>query len=198
MHRCHPAPFSLARTCVLVAVALLAPALAPTSARAQRPTVPGSTPSGPVIPSGGPTVKVDNPTFDIPAGHEFKQYFVINKGDSATVSEQLTTVARFLNLHARHGVSKDKVHAAAVVHGSGWISLLADSAHAARFGGAVNPSRKLVEELLASGVVIVLCGQTAGFRGVKREELMPGVRVAISAMSAVNVLESQGYRYNPW
>jgi intracellular sulfur oxidation DsrE/DsrF family protein len=55
-----------------------------------------------------------------------------------------------------------------------------------------------VEELLASNVQLVLCGQTAGFRGVKRDELLPGVQLGISAMTALNVFQAQGYQFNPW
>lgn len=190
-------PGHLSGASCALAIALVA-LHTPAQLHAQRPDTAGMQPAGPVIQSAGPTWKVERPTFEIPAGHEFKQYFVVNRGDPEGVSEQLTTVARFLNVHVRHGVPKEKVHAAAVVHGTGWISLLSDSAHAARYGGAPNPSRRLVEELLANGTVIVLCGQTAGARGVKTEELIRGVRVGISAMTAVNVLESQGYRYNPW
>jgi intracellular sulfur oxidation DsrE/DsrF family protein len=48
------------------------------------------------------------------------------------------------------------------------------------------------------GAQLVLCGQTAGSRGVRRDELIPGVKVAISAMTALNVLQADGYRFNPW
>jgi intracellular sulfur oxidation DsrE/DsrF family protein len=85
-----------------------------------------------------------------------------------------------------------------VVHGTGWVSLLSDSAYGARFSGKANPSQRLVEELLANNVQLVLCGQTAGSRGVKREELLPCVQLAISAMTALNVFQAQGYQYNPW
>lgn len=169
-------------------------------ARAQAPTIPGQQPSGPVIQSTGMSIKVDNPTFAVPKGHVFKALFEINAGggDSVKVNEQLTTMARFYNLHVRHGYAEENVKAAAVVHGSGWPALLTDAAFAARFGGKPNPSRRLVEELLQHGAQLVLCGQTAGARGIRREELLPGVQVAISAMTAFNVLQSQGFLYNPW
>jgi intracellular sulfur oxidation DsrE/DsrF family protein len=180
-----------------LAVALVA-LTAPAALVAQRPDVAGFTRSGPVIESTGPTVKVEHPTFDLPARHVFKAVYEINRGDTAMVSEQLTTVARFINLHVRHGIAKERVQAAAVFHGSGWMALLSDSAYGARFNGKPNPSRRLVEELLAYGVPLVLCGQTAGMRGVRREELLPGVQVAISAMSAMNVFQTQGFQLNPW
>jgi intracellular sulfur oxidation DsrE/DsrF family protein len=186
-----------AAVCLAVAaLALAGPIGLPSPLSAQ--SRPGLTPSGPVIQSTGQSVKVDDATFTIPAGHVFKAVYVIDKADTTVVSQQLTTIARFLNLHARHGIPKDRLFAAAVVHGSGWMSLLSDSAYGARFAGKPNPSKRLVEELLANNVQLVLCGQTAGFRGVKREELLPGVQLGISAMTALNVFQAQGYQLNPW
>ena len=168
-------------------------------AAAQAP-LPGQQMSGPVVQSTGMSFKVDDPTFTIPAGHVFKAFFVINAGggDTVKVNEQVMTIARYFNLHARNGVAAERVKAAAVFHGNGWPALLNDSAFAARFGGKPNPSRRLVEELLQSGATLVLCGQTAGNRGIHREELLPGVKVAISAMSATVFLQSEGYQLVPW
>jgi len=195
-----PAPRSLTTTAAVLvgigAAAVLATlALATPLAGQQRP---GLTQSGPVIQSTGQSVKVDDATFVIPEGHVFKAVWVIDRADTTGANQQLTTIARFLNLHVRHGIPKERLFAAAVVHGSGWMSLLSDSAYGARFGGKPNPSKRLVEELLANSVQLVLCGQTAGFRGVKREELLPGVQLAISAMTALNVFQAQGYQFNPW
>jgi len=167
---------------------------------AQPPAVPGQQTSGPIIQSTGMSIKVDNPTFTVPDGHVFKTVFVIDAGgtDTVRVNAQLTSLARFYNLHARHGYPEERVRVAAVVHGNGWQSLLTDDAYAARFGKKLNPSRTLVEELVQHGAQLVLCGQTAGARGIRREELIPGVKVAISAMTALNVLQADGYRFNPW
>ncbi|MBK8245811.1 MAG: DsrE family protein [Gemmatimonadetes bacterium] len=180
------------------AVILLSLVAAAAGAQPRPRAIPGMTPSGPVVQSTGQTVKVDNATFVIPDGHVFKALYEINEGDTTASNQQLTTIARYLNLHARHGIPKERVHAAAVFHGSGWMAILSDSAYGARFGGKPNPSKRLVEELLANNVQLVLCGQTAGFRGVKREELLPGVQLAISAMTAFNVFQAQGYQFNPW
>ena len=75
---------------------------------------------------------------------------------------------------------------------------MSDEAYGARFEGKTNPSRELVEELLANGVQLVLCGQTAGSRGIRQEELLPGVQIALSAMTALNVFQERGYHLNPW
>ena len=118
--------------------------------------------------------------------------------DPIRANPELTTLSRFYNVHARHGNPEDRVRVAAVVHGNGWQSLLTDDAYAFRFGKKLNPSRTLVEELVQHGAQLVLCGQTSGARGFRREELLPGVKIAISAMTALNVLQADGYRLNPW
>lgn len=167
---------------------------------AQTPALPGQQMSGPIITSSGMSFVVEDPTFVIPTKHTYKAVFEINVGggDTVAVNAQLTTLARFYNLHARNGVPETKLRTAAVIHGSGWTALLSDAAFAARFGGKPNPSRALTEELLRHGTQLVLCGQTAGARGVRREELLPGVKVAISAMSALQYFQSDGYAFIPW
>jgi intracellular sulfur oxidation DsrE/DsrF family protein len=188
-------PFCCARA-LTVAAASLVLAAVPLAAQGSLPA--GVQPSGPIITSGGMSAHVADADFPIPAGHVFKVMWEINVGDTTSASAQLGTIARFYNLHARNGIPLERLHGAGVVHGTGWWALLSDSAFAARFGGKSNPSRVLVEELLASGAKLVLCGQTAALRGVRREELLPGVQLAISAMTALNVLAEEGYRLNPW
>lgn len=156
--------------------------------------------SGPVITAAGPSFVVQEPTFATPARGDLKALFEINVGggDTVKVNEQLVTMARFFNIHARNSVAENRLKAAAVFHGSGWTALLSDSAFAARFGGKPNPSRKLVEELLQHGAQLVLCGQTAGARNVRRDELVAGVKVSVSAMTAMLALQNDGYRFIPW
>jgi len=173
---------------------LAAPLAAQSSPARAEPT------TGPVIISAGVSLVVENPTFTVPDDHQFKVVFMVNSGggDTVRVNGQMTSLARFYNLHARNGIPASRVSTAAVIFGGGWPSVLTDSAFAARFGGKPNPSRALVEELLKQGAILVLCGQTAESAGVRREELIPGVTVAISAMTALNGLYERGYRLNPW
>jgi intracellular sulfur oxidation DsrE/DsrF family protein len=188
------------KTMLMLCRLLCAASTLATLAHAQPGSVPGQQLSGPVIQSTGMSIAVDNPTFTVPAGHVFKALFEINAGggDTVKVNEQLVTMARFYNLHVRNGVPQARLHGAAVFHGSGWPALLTDAAFAARFGGKPNPTRRLAEELMQQGAQLVLCGQTAGNRGIRREELLPGVKVAPSAMTALMVLQADGFRLIPW
>jgi intracellular sulfur oxidation DsrE/DsrF family protein len=47
-------------------------------------------------------------------------------------------------------------------------------------------------------VKIIVCGQTAAYYGVKTDELLPGVQMALSAMTAHALLQQQGYTLNPF
>ena len=180
-------------------------ALAITVARAcplgaQAPSSVSQQSSGPVITAAGPSFVVQAPTFVAPKRMVMKALFEIEAGggDTLKVNEQLVTMARFFNIHVRNGVAESRLKAAAVFHGAGWTALLSDSAFAARFGGTQNPSRKLVQELLVHGAQLVLCGQTAGARNISRSELLPGVKVSTSAMTAMLALQNDGYRHIPW
>lgn len=168
--------------------------------------------TGPVITSGGAVFDVPNPTFTAPADHEYKVVFEIYRGVEIAAAgstgsaapnarlapnEQLNTVARFLNMHARAGVPRDRVKLAAVVHGTAGKDLLDDATFRARYG-TDNPSGPLIRELLDAGVRIVLCGQTSMGRDVPRDKLIPGVQLALSAMTAMSVLQAEGYLLNPW
>ncbi len=147
---------------------------------------------------------VPNPTFATPLDIDYRVVFEINRGaieapagGQATANDQLNTVARFLNMHARAGVSPERIHLAAVVHGTAGKDLLDDETYRARYGTA-NPSAALIKELLAAGVQIILCGQTSMGRDVPRDHLIPGVQLALSAMTALSALQSNGYALNPW
>lgn len=168
-----------------------------TAAGAQTPQSPVQQ-SGPLILNGGPSAQVLNADFTVPADHVFKVVWELNvHADSSQVNQQVGTIARFYNLHARHGVAKENLHAAAIVHGTAWMAMLTDEAYERRYGRA-NPSKALVQELIATGARFAVCGQTAAFRGVRADELLPGVQLAISAMTALSVFYAEGYHLQPW
>lgn len=189
---------SLASVAALAVSLLAVPATAQGAPGAAGPQGANITPSGPIIQSAGMSALVESPMFVAPANHDYRVVWEINQGSDSAQSAQLGTIARFYNLHARHGVPLTKLHAAAVVHGTGWVSLLNDEAFARRYPGKTNPSKELVQELLAAGAQIAVCGQTAAFRGVRQEELLPGVKIAASAMTALSVFYAQGYHLQPW
>lgn len=97
-----------------------------------------------------------------------------------------------LNAMAANGVKPGAGAIAIVVHGAPDANLLTDAAHLKRFGKP-NPSRALLEELVAAGVSIRICGQSYLARGYAREELHPAVQLDLMAMVTIANLMAQGY-----
>ncbi|MEM7610783.1 MAG: DsrE family protein [Pseudomonadota bacterium] len=149
--------------------------------------------TGPRISEFGPAAKVVDAT-DIPASAVFKIAFDV--ADAAPAGErnrQLESVARLLNMHAKAGLAPERTHAAVVVHGSAAMDLVSDARY-----GSENASAGLIAALIEAGVSIQLCGQTAAFRGIVADDLLPGVTMSLSAMTAHAMLQQDGFTLNPF
>jgi intracellular sulfur oxidation DsrE/DsrF family protein len=91
-------------------------------------------------------------------------------------------------MHARVGIPIGNIQVAEVVHGTA-VKETADE---------LSSSAGIVAALTAQGVRIIVCGQSAANRGVATDDLLPGVEMALSAMTAHAVLQQQGYTLNPF
>lgn len=119
---------------------------------------------------------------------EYKVLFDVSEAAKAGErNRRIESAARLLNLYAAAGVPDKNAKAAVIVHGGAHADLMRDS-----------PSAGLVSALLAAGVRIELCGQTAAYHGVRKNQLVPGVVVGLSAMTSHAVLMRQGYTLNPF
>jgi intracellular sulfur oxidation DsrE/DsrF family protein len=175
-----------------IATLLVSALLVPVIATAQQ-----ATSTGPIVPSFGPvfTVEAD---FVSPPNIDYKVAFEVAQGSTpARLNTTLTSVARFLNMHGQAGIPRAQIGAAAVVHGSAVMDVLNAEAYRGRTQ-AENPNAALIRELLDAGVEIVVCGQSIASRGIAPRELMEGVTLSLSAMTAFVVLQDRGYRVNPW
>lgn len=166
----------------------------PCSAEAQQST----TRVGPVIESAGAVFQVA-PDMATPADLDYRVAFDVATpaGSPDRLNASFNTPARFLNMHAQAGVPVERLAVAIVVHGGASFELLDDQAYRTRFG-VDNPNGDLLRELIADGHPVILCGQSAASRNVPTDQLIPGVRVALSAMTAFVLLQEEGYRVNPW
>ncbi|MBH0033598.1 DsrE family protein [Pseudoalteromonas sp. NZS71_1] len=121
-------------------------------------------------------------------------------GDGAKKGEQnnsMNSLARFINMHVAHGVKPDNIKLALVVHGSASIDVLANSEYKERFK-ADNKNQSLIKQLLANNTVVYVCGQSATHYKVAPEQLIEGVQMSLSAMTAHAQLQQQGYTLNPF
>lgn len=172
----------MTRTLALpLAFALLA---LPAAARAD----PSDLHAGTLITDYGGIADVPGAT-PIPAGTEFRVAFDTASRQEGTLNRTLTSAARFLNMHMAAGVPAERQHLAVVVHGLAIGDVASDSA---------GPNAPFVATLLAHGVRIIVCGQSAGALGVEKNDLLPGVEMALSAMTAHALLQGEGYTLNPF
>ncbi len=151
--------------------------------------------SGPVIANLGPVYDVPRPDFVTPTDLEYRAVFDVAPSPDATdqLNPRIESLARFLNMQVRAGVKAEQIKLALVVHGAAGKDMLSSTAYKARFG-VENPNAALLAALKSAGVRIILCGQTAAHRGFDRQELAPGVEIALSAMTALVALQADGYR----
>jgi intracellular sulfur oxidation DsrE/DsrF family protein len=144
--------------------------------------------TGPVIEDYGPVAELDV-TVTLPQDVEFRHTFdVAQRAEDGELNRTLVSAARFINMHARAGVDADRIKVAVVVHGKAVHDVSREAA-----GGA-----GLVAALIDHGVRIIVCGQSAAYYDVKSDDLLPGVEMALSAMTAHALLQQQGYTLNPF
>lgn len=142
--------------------------------------------TGPVFEDFGPVADIDA-TFAIPEDAVFRHSFdVARRAADGELNRTLESAARFINMHVRAGVELDDIKLAVVVHGG--------AVHDVTAAGNAD----LVAALIDTGVRIVVCGQSAAYYDVETDELLPGVEMAISAMTAHALLQQEGYTLNPF
>lgn len=180
------------RVAMTLALALTAAPLAAQDLSAFKP--------GPVLSEFGAHAPVPG-TERLPADSRFAIAFDVSTpaGESGP-NRGFDSAARFLNMHVANGVPQENIRLVVVVHGKAALELLTNAAYAAnplsRQGD--NPSAKLVEALLAADVRLILCGQSAAAYGIKPEDLIPGVEMSLSAMTAHALLQKNGFTVNPF
>lgn len=154
--------------------------------------------TGPVITEFGQASSVQT-DFKIPKGTKFK---IVYDTTAATkpgeINKSLNTAARFLNMHAKAGVAEKDMKLAVVFHSKGSFDLTKADFYGSKYDGAENANAAIIKALTEKNVRIILCGQTAAYYGIKNTDLLPGVEMALSAMTAHAVLQQEGYTVNPF
>lgn len=154
---------------------------------------------GPVIEEFGETYPVEAPDVATTTDQPYRLLFDISTAPDApdALSRPLNTVARFLNMHARAGVSQEQMHLAVVLHGTAGKYALNRTAYQARYD-VEHTNQTLMEALHDAGVEIYLCGQTAMHRGLPPDQLASEVQLALSAMTVIASLGAEGYTVVSW
>lgn len=171
----------------LLAALILAPGLSAQSI--------GTRQTGPVIPDFGGVFEVQGMEFAPDTNRDYRILFdvAVSPMGSDAVNPEINSAARFLNMHARAGVPRDRMQVAVVLHGAAAKDALRPGPYRERYD-ADNPNAELIRQLGEAGVDVYICGQSAMSRGFPDDELMPGVQMALSAMTVRAMLQSEGYQ----
>jgi len=153
---------------------------------------------GPAIEGYGPTYPINDRDVALEEGAVYRAVFDVAtySDDMTALNRRLVSVARFLNMHVRNGDPIENIAVAVVVHGAAAKSVLNNDAYRTRFD-VDNPNLELVTKLHDAGVDIYICGQTMAFGGIQKSELASPIKVALSAMTMLTVLQADGYALLP-
>ncbi|MCX6274400.1 MAG: DsrE family protein [Bacteroidetes bacterium] len=155
---------------------------------AQYPLIKGGIWSG-VLPVENPGDKPD-PSLD------YKLVFKVTAKNpdsiSKEISRSLDEVARILNLHVAAGIPASKLHPVIVIQGAALESVMNNDAFKKNHSFD-NPNISLISDLEKAGAKFISCGQSMAFQEIKRENLLPDVKVAMSARTAISGYQAQGY-----
>nr|WP_299342144.1 DsrE family protein [Allomuricauda sp.] len=151
--------------------------------------------TGPVLEEYGEVWKIENPDFATDTNMEYKVVFdIMHSPEShAEINRSIETAARFLNMHAQSSVPESQLKVALVVHNKASKDVIMNEAYQARFG-VQNPNYDMINQLMEAGVEIILCGQSSKSRNYPKEQLIPGVKISLSAMTALIQLQNKGYQ----
>ncbi|MGB7407609.1 MAG: DsrE family protein [Pontixanthobacter sp.] len=153
---------------------------------------------GPVFDDFGPHVEVPGMTV-LPADAAFSHSFdVAEQAEGEERNRGIERAARFINMHVTVGVPRENIRIAVVLHGTAVLDLLTDERRKARDFGDTNPSGAMVRAMLADDVQFIICGQSLAGPGYSYDEMIPGVELALSAMTAHAQLQQDGYTVNPF
>lgn len=150
---------------------------------------------GPVIKNFGPVYKVDRIDFEVDTSQVYKVVFDVDRtfDNQEKPNPLIETAVRFLNLHIQNGFKKENLHVAIVIHCQASRDILSNKAYKEKFQ-LNNPNADLLTALHKAGIKIFLCGQTAAHQSIAKEDTLPEVQFALSAMTALTELQNNNYR----
>ena len=120
------------------------------------------------------------------------------KGQEATAKTEINAgigeVARKINLHAADGIRKEKMDVVIIVHAGALFALLNNDKYKQKYQ-VDNPNIALIKELQDFGSKFIVCGQAMTFLRLEKEDLLPGIKEAISAQTVLSMYELKGYKF---
>lgn len=123
--------------------------------------------------------------------------FALKGQDSSAKTEinlGLSEIARQINLHEANGIPRKNIHIVIVAHATALYCFLKNEKYKKKYG-VDNPNISLIKELQAYGVKMLVCGQAMTFLNLEMEDLVPGLKQALTAQTVISSYQLKGYVY---
>lgn len=152
----------------------------------------------PVINAGefSGVIPVKDPT-EIPDPNiEYKLLFEltdINPDSTAKeINGGLAEVVRKINLHVASGVPLKKIIPVLVIHAGALFAFTTNDYYKGKYK-VDNPNLKVIDELKNLGARFIGCGQAMAFLDLKKEALLPVMKISVTAQTALSHYQLKGY-----
>jgi intracellular sulfur oxidation DsrE/DsrF family protein len=156
--------------------------------KSEYPLLKGGKYSG-VIPVKDPT-EIPDPNID------YKILFELtaNNPDSTIkdINAGLDEIARVINLHVASGIPAKRIIPVIVVHATALNAIKNNEAFKKKYK-TDNPNIRLINDLEKIGAKFIACGQAMEFFEVKREELLPEIKISLTAQTVITQYQLKGY-----
>ncbi|MEL6707165.1 MAG: DsrE family protein [Pseudomonadota bacterium] len=131
--------------------------------------------------------------------HSFDSY----EAEAGQLNGPMQTALRFARGMKAEGIPAENVKVAIVIHGPAVFDVVSNERYKAKHDTQFvehsgNPSRTLVEMLIARGAEIWVCGVAAKYHKVGNADLIEGVKMAPSGTIAHAELQRRGFGLNPY
>lgn len=121
---------------------------------------------------------------------------VINNKESEAkeINHGLTEICRILNLHSAAGIPVKNMTPIIVVHAKALFSFYTNEAYQKKYK-TDNPNLAVIEELIKkTGVKFIACGQAMSFLEVLPEQMIPQMKVSLTAQTVLSHYQLTGYK----
>jgi intracellular sulfur oxidation DsrE/DsrF family protein len=135
--------------------------------------------------------EIPDPTID------YKLLFELTVSNPDSLAKEinggLTEITRIINLHFASGIPLNKIIPVIVVHGGALDAISNNAAYQKKYK-LDNPSTKTIEELeKKTGAKFIACGQAMAGFNVKKEDLLPDIKISLTAQTVLSHYQLKGY-----
>ena len=120
------------------------------------------------------------------------------KGEEKTAKNEINLgigeITRKVNLHVAAGVPQKNIDLVIIVHAGALFAFLNNEKYKIKYG-IDNPNITMIKNLQNFGAKIIVCGQAMTFLGLEMEDLVPGIKEALSAQTVLSTYELKGYKF---